>query len=78
MVEWMHRMMWAHPSVFVCLYAALAGLWLDRSWRIVHRTVIGLFVWVDSHPIRRWIYARRERRWLAKQPKPRPTPYRGE
>jgi hypothetical protein len=37
-----------------------------------------LLDWATSRPVKRWIYARRERRWLARQPKPQRSPYRGE
>lgn len=75
-VAWWHRVAWTHPTPFIALYLAFYGILLSRTWDRVYRLIITFVVWVDSRPLRKWIYARRERRWLARQPRSDGSPYR--
>lgn len=60
-------MLWVQGAVFV--------LWIGMK---VLADRLGIHSWLDA-PLRtydRWLYARRERAWLARQPKPDGDPYR--
>lgn len=45
-------------------------------WVIIYGA-IAVAAWITSKPIKRWMYARRERAWLARQPAHALTAYRG-
>lgn len=65
--EWLH----AQHRCYALAVIVIGYVWI-RYALSKHDNVYDALV----QPWKDWVYARRERRWLAKQPKPKKSPYR--